>query len=274
MRDNRIICQPFTALFNLNREEIDGRSISDYLEWLRKTSFLFPGLIIFHDGCLDNVNLPHSRLVRKSTNQLQAFELSNKVEDVIKDFSTKSSDDITFKLPSYALMQMAKFQLALDACSISNSESVLWVDAGISRFLGMDYVPNQISRFAERLLSASVDYYFEVDTRRNIDLWRMRFKQHSLGSSKRVIAGGSFWIKGSRVEELNDKVLECAAKWLEEGVWDNEQLVLREIIPTMQGNFRFIRKGRRETAQVARSMIENDWGNCTSLNTIMNWMMR
>jgi len=272
--DQRNVCQPYTALFNLNREVIDGRSILDYVVWLRKTCLLFPDLLIFHDGCLDNFEFPNSNLVRVSTESLQAFKLYDRVEDVIGRFSSDSMNDITFKLPRYALMQIAKFELGVEATSITASESVLWVDAGISRFLRMAHSSGQVSLFAEQLLASSTDFYFEVDTRRNIDFLRIRLKQHPLGTSKRVIAGGSFWIKGSQVEELNNAVLNCARRWLDEGVWDNEQLILREVIPTMKANFRFIRKGRRDTAQVARSMLENDWSDNTFPSGIINWLMR
>ena len=183
-------------------------------------------------------------------------------------------NDITFKLPKYALMQIAKFELGVEATSITASESVLWVDAGISRFLRMAHSSGQVSLFAERLLGSSTDFYFEVDTRRNIDFLRIRLRKHPLGTSKRVIAGGSFWIKGSQVEELNNAVLKCARRWLDEGVWDNEQLILREVIPTMKANFRFIRKGGRDTGQVARSMLENDWSDNTFPSGIINWLMR
>ena len=102
----------------------------------------------------------------------------------------------------------------------------------------------------------------------------MRLKQHPPGTSKRVIAGGSFWIKGSQAEVLNNAILSCAKKWLDEEVWDNEQLMLREVIPTIHANFRFIRKGRRDTAQVARSMLENDWRDNAFSSSLINWMMR
>jgi hypothetical protein len=267
-------CQAYTALFDLDREKVDGRTFQDYLEWLKRTTELIPGLIIFHDGELDNLNFGNSRLIKIDLAELQAFSHLNELKEVLAVFKPHAANDITFQLPEYGLIQLSKFELGCKVIQMTDAESVLWVDAGISRFLDNTSRPNRLQDFASLLLENHFAYFFEIDTRRNLNVFRLQFRHNGIGTSKRLVAGGAFWIRREEVETLHRLMLHQAELWLKIGVWDNEQMLLREVIPGLREKVLFYRKGRGETGCVARVMINYSWSPNELLNNLYNFLMR
>ena len=67
-------CQPITALFDINREVTDGRTIRDYKLWLRNTVKNFPNTLIFHDGVCDDLESDFRNLIRINPNELWIFK--------------------------------------------------------------------------------------------------------------------------------------------------------------------------------------------------------
>ena len=267
-------CQAYTALFDLDREKVDGRTFQDYLEWLKRTSELIPGLVIFHDGKLDNLNFGNSRKIRIDLAELRSFSHLGELKGVLADFKPQAASDITFRLPEYGLIQLSKFELGCMVIQSTEAKSVLWVDAGISRFLQKSPGPNKIQEFANLLLEKHFAYFFEIDTRKNLDFGRLQLKHNVIGTSKRVVAGGAFWIRREEVEALHTLVRHQAEQWLKKGIWDNEQLILREVIPVLRGKVLFYRKGRGETGCVARIMINHSWRPNELINNLYNYLMR
>jgi hypothetical protein len=218
----------FTALYDLDRESIDSRSFEIYVKWLKATIVLFPGIVIFHGGELDQYNLENCRLINKPLSELQTFKFQKEVLVALDSFNPTAPHDITFTLPKYALLQYSKFEFAT---LIPNpSDSVLWVDAGISRFI-REISPNQLDISARKLLDSGVDSLFEIDIRNNLNLFKFQLRDSHIGSCRRVISGGSFWIRTSFVPKLYDSIQFGISEWLDRKQWDNEQVMLRKILP-------------------------------------------
>ena len=274
MHPSTTSCQPFTALFNLNRDQIDGRSIDMYVAWLSKTCEIFPHLVVFHDGCLDGLNFTSATLIKIKLEELRTFELQDKVRKVLSDFKSGAPQDITFLLPDYSLVQLSKFELAQKVLSFVETDSVLWIDAGISRFLSASSVSHELQTSSGYLLDNEYDYCFEIDTRKNFDFAKMRLRKPEVGSCKRVVSGTSFWISKAGINPLYEATLNCASSWLEDGVWDNEQLILRYVLPAIKGRKLFIVQGKNRTGRVCRSMIEGNWRPRELWNTLINALMR
>jgi len=267
-------CQSYTALFDLGREAIDGRTFQNYLDWLRRTSELFPGLIVFHDGQLEDLYFKNAKLIRVDRADLRSFSLLNDLKKVLIDFMPQASNDITFRLPEYGLVQLSKFELGCRVFDMTGADSVLWVDAGISRFLQGNTRKNKVDNFSSFLLDNNYKYFLEIDTRKNFDFLRVRLKRNEIGTSKRVVAGGAFWVSSQEIESLNDLAMNCAEQWLELGIWDNEQMILREVLPNLEGKVLFYRKGREETGCVARIMLTGAWKPKYWLNAIYSYALR
>ena len=222
----------YTALYNLEREKVDSRSFKEYIVWLSETVKLFPGITVFHGGELDEIYMPHAKLVRKPLLELVTFSYSQKVDHILEEFSPISVDDITFKLSSYGLLQFAKFELAAEIAQ--NSEAVIWVDAGISRFVKKV----DLERFSKSVnfeLEDGSDYIFEADIRNNLKLGALAIRDAEVGSCRRIISGGSFLVRCKSLPRLQQLIFEGLEDWTTRGIWDNEQVMLRKILPLIPG---------------------------------------
>jgi hypothetical protein len=274
VQSNFQACQAYTALFDLGRENVDGRSIGEYKDWLSKTCKLFPGIIVFHDGCLDSFENPDAHFERLELGSLRTFSLLPRLSAVLENFTPKAAADITFRLPEYGLVQLAKFELAEIVFEMTNTDSVLWVDAGISRFVPVPLNINNFQDFSRFLLKSRFDYFFEIDTRRNWNPLKIKLNRPSVGTSRRIVAGGSFWIRSRNIDALSLSAFNFAKSWVEAGIWDNEQILLRYLLPIIKGEKLYVRKGNALTALVPRIMMENSWRPSKVKNCWFNILMR
>lgn len=227
----------YTALYNLNRASIDSRTFETYIEWLISTIDLFPGIVVFHGGELDNYSFQNCKIVKVPLQELDTFKHEKEVTSILSDFKPLAPNDITFRLPSYSLLQFAKFEFA--TLLNSPSESVMWVDAGISRFVNqMDSATLDSS--IRGLLDHNVDALFEIDIRNNFKVNNFSLHDSTIGSCRRVVSGGAFWIRTTYIEELYDKINTEMKVWIQSSIWDNEQVMLRKILPSIPGKILFV----------------------------------
>jgi hypothetical protein len=251
------VCQPYTSLFDIGRVEVDKRTLAEYREWLMKTIEFFPGIVVFHDGSageLPSCAVPE--LVQLE--DLYVGKWIPEIEKLLAEFVASVPNDITFRLPRYSIVQFAKFELAIHLRMKYSAKSYCWVDAGISRFLPFQSTSKNITLFEEnvsRLLDTDLDYLFEVDLRRNLRFKVPHLAESRPGTSRRVMSGGSFWMRDSGVEHLWRTVTRAADEWMNQGIWDNEQVMLRSILAGSVENVGFLRQGNNSTGTVARRLL-------------------
>jgi hypothetical protein len=247
-------CLVYTALFSSSREKFDGRGITTYQTWLAHTLSIFPNMLVFHDGSCDGLNIPTANLRKIEKNSLEIFSFENKVIDVLKTFHPKAEQDLTFRMPEYALIQYAKFELAALLASETQYMSFLWVDAGISRFMkvGENTRSAIVQDKAQYLLKNQFDLFFEIDLIHNINLKNFKLKDVEIGSSQRIISGTSFWVKSDIAEKVWQDLKKLIQSMLLQGKWDNEQVLLRKYMNSCELEVGFITQEHRTTGTVAR----------------------
>jgi hypothetical protein len=254
-------CQVYTSLFNIGRDKIDGRSIFQYQDWLRKTLDIFPDMLIFHDGSCAEMEIPNQNLKFLDKANLRAFSFQKQLVDTLKIFNPSASKDITFRLPEYSLVQFSKFELGIMASEFKSAQSVLWVDAGISRFLD-SHLKSKTQTYLKfrqqtnKLNKFPINMVLELDILNNLSLKELRLSKSDVGSCRRVISGTSFWIKSNYLLELNELIFDEIANWLNLKIWDNEQVLLRKILPKLS-RLKFVPQFFEETGGVAREMLNN-----------------
>lgn len=157
-----------TALFDIGRGAVDGRSFVKYLQWLRATlECVVAPVVVFLDadatprGWEDGVvaqraaaGLP-TRVVR------QHWRDTPRAADESTVAAIQASDafvrrlphprDITNRLPGYPCLIFSKFAWVASVCEANpwHSERFAWVDAGTSRFWRRPpwrYVPRVLPR--------------------------------------------------------------------------------------------------------------------------------
>jgi len=245
----------YTALFDINRESVDGRSMESYIAWLKDTVNLFPGIYVFHDGCLSDIKIGKARMIQVNLEEMSVFRFASHVERIIKAGEMLAIGDITFKNPLYSIVQYAKFELAAICRDLSNAKSVLWVDAGISRFL-VEVNAKRVYFNASILLEQEYEYRFEVDCRSNFLPAKLKLSQSTIGTCKRVFSGTSFWINSKSIDTLSMKMSELLTSWESQNIWDNEQVALRNSYIWRDSKLFIDAQIFKETGSVARNMSD------------------
>jgi hypothetical protein len=251
----RVKVQVYTSLFDIGRDQVDGRSMQNYKNWLVATINLFPGIIVFHDGSCDGFVAGDSHFIKVEKNNLEFFKFLPDLNQIFKKFNPESPNDVTFKLPEYSLVQYSKFELALKALEISGAESVLWVDAGISRFID-SMNTNFLETNVSKLLKQEYDFMFEINLRKNISFRKFRIESPTPGTCGRVISGTSFWIHGNSAQRLVREIKDLLCIWKANSIWDNEQVALRTLFESRVNlnSSHFVLQNRANTGSVARKL--------------------
>lgn len=269
------VCQTYTSLFDIGREDVDHRSLAQYRDWLKKTIEHFPGIIVFHDGSAGELpSCAESELVRLA--DLEVGQWIPKVEFLLKEFVSSVPNDITFRLPRYSIVQFAKFELAMRLRANFSANSYCWVDAGISRFLPFESSANNVTLFnanVSSLLDTELDYLFEIDLRRNLNFRSPHLAESRPGTSRRVMSGTSFWMRDAGVENLWRTVTAKSSEWMNQRVWDNEQVMLRSILSGSVENVGFLRQGKNMTGTVARRLLTKPLKNAALQSALIRRLL-
>jgi hypothetical protein len=248
-------CIVFTSLIDIGREEIDGRSFLSYTEWLQDTINLFPNIILFHDKNLDLNQFQGSFIpINISNIHLQFMPMETRVKRVLSQYKPTASSDITFELAKYALVQYSKFEFASHVIKKFETDSVLWVDAGISRFMDDRHINQEtIDLNSAFLVENEIGYAFEIDLRKNLDPFKkFSVKNAQIGTCRRIISGTSFWINAIQVPAIERQMLHYVNELLKNNEWDNEQVALRNIISNLDPRILFWVQGKEKTGSVLR----------------------
>lgn len=227
----KLPCQAYTGLFDIGRSDIDGRNLDQYRAWLKSTIECIPNLVVYHDGSCDELIGLDCNFQRIPKESLKAFSYESEVKLILNEFQPRSPSDITFRLPKYSLVQFAKFELGSKVVEDYNADSILWVDAGISRFIEQTITQDMLNQSVHRMLMHGIDGAFEIDLRNNFNLKSWSISKSEIGSCRRVISGTSFWVHSRILQEFNQKIHSELEIWLNHKVWDNEQVLLRSILP-------------------------------------------
>ena len=143
--DNEVTC--VTGLFNINREQNgDGRKITEYIKWFKKTLQLNVPIVIFceqdtYEQIKDLRNkYPLTKIIIIELKDIYYLKYTNIVNKIVKnkDFLSKIMEKqrLEIKLPIYNLLIMNKIKFLNQVAKENyfNSNIFMWIDAGCSRF--------------------------------------------------------------------------------------------------------------------------------------------
>lgn len=263
----------YTGLFDIGRDRFDGRSFNQYKKWLTDTINLFPGINIFHDGSLNDFSNLDCNLISVQLSELTTFSYHNNVFKILQNFQPVSKYDITFQTPLYSLIQFSKFELASKLKVMTNCNSALWVDAGISRFVNsIDY--GLLKKNMDKLIKKKKVAAFEIDLKRNLNLKQLSIKNPRVGTCKRVISGASFWMNANFIDDINRLINIKIDDWISKNIWDNEQIMLRILLGENQFNIEYIRQKQNPPGSVARNLGSTHTSNNEFANRVINHLLR
>lgn len=216
--------QLVTALYDLDREVLDGRSFSTYTSWLSETLKLFPDTIVFHDSSLDISvfsEFSNVKFVSYDFKDLPLYRFRERISILNKSEVYRDKSDLVYNCIDYGILINSKLEFLQYASEITRAEGYLWVDAGISRF--------NPRKLPARFEIPNFALLFDVRNYLRLGLKYKSFKLAKIapfGSSTRIIGAVTIYIPAKAVAFLSDEYRDFVTGNLDKGFWDTEQVFL------------------------------------------------
>jgi hypothetical protein len=240
-----------TAFFDINRSQKgDGRTIEEYLQWLKKTLELNCNLYVFteekfRDFFLENRPKEYNmQIVVMDFKDLYYYKYYDKMKEILENPDYKSKiqhpNRVECKLPEYNIIQYSKFhclQMAMDE-NIFQSSSFFWIDAGISRFfLDVDVSKSYPGESAIRSLQREGDVFI-IQKRRDLEVFPI--DENFIWKSDNLLYGTMFGGKPTTISKISREVERVLTYMFENNNVNNEQLALAMVWKNAQELFLFV----------------------------------
>ena len=234
-----------TALFNINRDKLDGRDWNTYLKWFSNFLKLKAPLIIFTSKDLNKFitsrrNNLNTKILTTHINEIPYFYLFNQIKEIINSEkflnNVKDINRIECKDPLYLIIQFSKFFWLKQAAFANyfNSKQFLWLDAGSSRFFDnynfKTYFPSTLGK---NVLGDIEDTFL---VQMNYDCYPDLYNKSKLGldylyDNRSFVLGSLFG--GNKI--IIDRVFELVEdlllnKMIKNGFINNDQVALAYLI--------------------------------------------
>lgn len=234
-----------TSLFNIEREEMDGRSWEDYLKWFDITLQLKCPMILFVTEDLVSfieerrVNIP-TKIIVQSVNDIPYQCLKEQLDDIIDstEYKEKISDPrrIECKHSMYSIVQYSKFKWLKQAIEENTFDSkfFFWMDAGASRFfdgydLSLEYPSSGAIEALEGmgdkfLIQMNMEYYKDLA---NADI----LTEDYLLDNRSYVLGSMFGGTPNKILKVGEDVEDILLnKMIANRFVNNEQIALGYLV--------------------------------------------
>lgn len=219
-----------SALYDIGREAVDGRSIQDYTKWTEDTLKSLRDPVVFY---LDKqLNLKdHFLNIRSGVGPIQFIETTlqeipmwkyyDRVQSIIYNPPPlKHPKDITNLIPEYILIQYSKFGW-LDQAIQTNpfkTPQFIWIDAGFSRFYNTNSVYQSVAMPTNK-------FYCRVNDRES---WIDKLEADTyITTNECILQGGCWRISPDTFYTIKDEIFRIwETDMLDKNRLDNEQIAL------------------------------------------------
>lgn len=226
-----------TAFFDINRKEKgDGRSIEEYLTWVKKTLLLKCNLYVvtekkFVEFIKENRPKDYPLFIKEDTIESSSYyKYLKKMKEIINSDKYKSRisypNRVECKLPEYNIIQYGKFGWLHKAIEENyfNSEYFFWMDIGISRFFYNMNLTNSYPSINNKLLRDSKKKFI-IQQREDLQIYSI--DESFIWKADNLFKGGMFGGYKDIVLDVEKKVEMIFEKeMLENDNVNNEQLAL------------------------------------------------
>lgn len=227
-----------TAMYDIGRAVVDGRSLESYRTWMLQTlrAIQEPVVLYLESKLADagwRTDVLEARqevgplcVVTTTLEETPMWHDKDTVTAVLraKAFPQRHPEDITNKLPAYTLIQYSKFGWLVDAAKrVLCCKHVVWMDAGFSRFFTGD------GRFQlrKKMLEVLPSNQLSIETTGLISQIGMITPDNYIGTNECILRGGLWVVSKSLLPTL---VMRIQRIWEDEMLAksriDNEQIAL------------------------------------------------
>lgn len=238
-----------TALFDIGRDKLDGRTWDEYLDWFSRTLQLNCPMVVFVEEKTKDFVLKHrgdkpTKVITQKLEDVPFYKNKKEIERVISlpkyKHAMRDSDRIECNSSLYTIIQYSKFGWMKDACDSDwfDSEFFIWMDAGLSRFfvtngpLGGTPLFDITKKFPTDKFETDMKKFegtpvFEKRTHHYIDLYSAPMIGYEyFFDSRSIIAGGIWCGDKEAVEKIHNEVDLIFTEALKQNMLNNEQILL------------------------------------------------
>jgi len=253
-----------TALYDIGREKIDGRGMSQYYEWFSKTLLIQCPMVIYCENSHVDFIKKHrpknlkTQIIVQELKDIPYYYLKERMDKVLSDpdFISRVSDPnrIECKTSLYSIIQYSKFKWVLDASkkNFFNSDYFFWFDAGASRFIP-DIDTSTVTFPGENFIkqikmhSGKTLYQMYVFPYNNISLRNTPLDHDYLYDSRSYVWGGMFGVDKIAIENLSKIVEEVLIhEMLDKNLLNNEQIAIGYLLKKNNDSFLILRNNSQQ----------------------------
>lgn len=244
-----------TSLYDIDRQNLDGRNWNQYLTWFAQTLRLNSPMVIFVDD--DNLinlindirsNLP-TQIVQLPLESSYYYQFKEQIEKVLNSENYKNkvtgNKRIECRSSLYNIVQYSKFFWVEKAIEMNffSTDRYLWLDAGISRFFESIDLNNS---FTSRNISdddlkgkLALQTFIGVYT----DLCSSDFiSEDYFWDERSYVAGGIFLIHKDSMKSIKEMIDDVLINlMLKNFVMNNEQICLGYLLKKYPDKFLLFR---------------------------------
>ena len=236
-----------SAMYDIGREKVDGRSIYQYKEWITKTlKTIQDPFVLYLDKSLGwkeyllqtRSSIGPIQIIETSLEDIPMWTYRSQVLEILKSESFKGiqkyKNDITNLIPEYCLIQYSKFGWLENALKRGtfNSEQFIWIDAGFSKFYNTDAI-------YECRLQSEGKFIIQADDRIRY-IPNITYDNY-IGTNECIFHGWLWVVSKDLVVIVKEFIIKLwEEEMLKKGRIDNEQIALALIYKTNNDIFNVI----------------------------------
>jgi len=244
-----------TSLYDIDRENLDGRSWDSYLGWFKKTLAINNPMVVFVDNNTrefieTNREGKETLIISEPIEKAPYYYLKNSMDLIIQSDEyrrkIKDSDRIECKSSLYNIIQYSKFGWVERAADINqfNTNLYLWLDAGISRFFDSLEITTGNKYPGDLFLGSIADMdnevFIQIFMSSYPDLANSTFlPEEYLTDNRSYVAGGIFIASRASIKNIKKEIDNILLNlMLENGFINNEQIAMGYLLKKKPELFR------------------------------------
>lgn len=220
-----------TGFYDVGRGGYDNRTPEQYTTWLNQTLQAPLPFVIFLDPTFDASALRpkrEDRIIRVAKHELAMFGHRSRIEEVVKGSEVVNRRDIAFNLVEYGMIVMSKPELLKRAARETDAGFLLWVDAGLCRFMP-DLKGKTVSVKPSELEGMRIGLHTTWHLAQRMRIGK--FPKKMIGKTLAMMSAGDLIVRRDFAEEFSDRLdFLVETEWLPAGLWDNEQVAIGSLL--------------------------------------------
>lgn len=220
-----------TGYYDVGRAQYDGRTPERYIDWLNLTLQTPLPFLVFLDSDFDASDIvlkPEDRIVRVARSDLTMFRHAQEIREIVANSPNVNRRDVSFNIPEYGMIVMSKLELIKRASKETDADFLVWVDAGLSRFIP-DLGDGTIKVTDADLEGVNLGLTTTLHLAQRMRIGK--FPRKMVGRTLAMMSAGDFIVRREFAQELSDRMdFLVEREWLPAGLWDNEQMAIGALL--------------------------------------------